>query len=86
MAVTRECLLVAGPPDVIDAKDPLGAFEGRKGGVLQAMTKADGKRFAEIPLKSPPVFDGLIAAGARVFIAGVDGSVTCLAGRKGDKK
>jgi len=86
MAVTRECLLVGGPPDVIEPKDPLGAFEGRKGGVLQALAKTSGERFAEIRLKSPPVFDGIIAAAGRVLIAARDGSITCFAGRKGDKK
>ena len=36
MVLAGSRLVVAGPPDVVDASDPLGAFEGRKGGLLYA--------------------------------------------------
>ncbi len=82
MALTQNCLLIAGPPDVIDPEDPLGAFEGRMGGVLQVLAKTNGERFAEFQLKSPPVFDGVIAAAGQILVAAEDGSVTCFAGRE----
>jgi hypothetical protein len=76
-----DTLLVAGAPDVLDPDDPFAAFEGRKGASLVAVSAEDGSRLSETPLPSPPVFDGLIAAGGRVLACLRDGSVVCLAGR-----
>lgn len=73
-------LFVAGWPDVIDPKDPFAAIEGRKGGVLWVFAAADGKKFAEHKLDSPPVFDGLIAAGGALYVSCENGSVVCLGG------
>jgi len=71
-------LFVAGPPDVVDPADPMAAFEGRKGGVLRALSADNGKTLAEIKLDAPPVFDGLIAAGGRLFMTTTDGQLVCL--------
>jgi outer membrane protein assembly factor BamB len=71
-------LFVAGPPDVIDEKDPHAAFEGRRGGRCWALSAGDGKVLAECELKSAPIFDGLIVAFGRVYISTTDGKVLCL--------
>ena len=81
MVLTQNRLLVAGPPDVMDPKDPLGAFEGRKGGLLYVVDSASGKKLAEHKLASPPVFNGAAAAGGRLLITQEDGSVTCFGKR-----
>ena len=70
-------LFVAGPPDVVDPKDPLGAFEGRKGGLLYVVDGAKGQRLAEHQLPSSPVFNGAAAANGRLYVVGEDGSITC---------
>ena len=70
-------LFIAGSPDVLDAKDPLAALEGRKGGLLRAVSTANGGKLAEYPLDAPPVLDGLIAASGGLFIATRDGKLTC---------
>jgi len=77
MAVTADQLCVAGPPDVVDPDDPLGAFEGRKGGVLRIVDKTDGQTVAEHTLPMPPVFNGAAAANGRLLLALEDGSVGC---------
>lgn len=77
MALTAGRLLVAGPPDVVDPEDPLGAFEGRKGGLLYVLDSASGEKLAEHPLPFPPVFNGAAAANGRLYIAEEDGSITC---------
>ncbi len=77
MVLAQEHLFVAGPPDVVDPDDLMGAFEGRKGAVLRAYSAADGKRLAQFELDAPPVFDGLIAAGGRLFMSTTDGHVAC---------
>ena len=74
-------LFVAGPPDVVDPKDPLGAFEGRKGGRLYVVDSASGEKLAEHALPFPPVFNGAAAAGGRLYIAEEDGSITCFGKR-----
>ncbi len=80
MAVTMDQLCLAGPPDVVDSEDPLGAFEGRKGGVLRIVDKADGRTVSEENLVSEPVFNGAAAAGGRLFLSLEDGSVVCFGG------
>jgi hypothetical protein len=77
MALAGKTLFVAGAPDVIDAKDPMAAFEGRKGAVLRAVSAADGKTLSERKLAAPPVFDGLVAAAGRLLMCTTDGHVLC---------
>lgn len=77
MVVADKTLFIAGPPDEIDPKDPLAAFEGRKGGFLRAVSAAKGKKLTEIKLDAPPVFDGLIAANGALYMSATDGTIRC---------
>ncbi len=77
MVLATDRLFVAGPPDVVAPDDPMAAFEGRKGAVLQTYSATDGKKLAEHKLDAPPVFDGLIAAAGRLFLCTTDGHVIC---------
>jgi len=78
MVLAPQRLFLAGPPDVLDPKDPLAALEGRKGGVLWAVSTADGEKLAEHPLPSTPVFDGMAAAQGRLYVSTTDGTVMCM--------
>ncbi|MCX7013503.1 MAG: PQQ-binding-like beta-propeller repeat protein [Candidatus Sumerlaeota bacterium] len=78
MVATNEAVFAAGPPDVLDPADPLGAFEGRKGGVLLALDPATGAKVGQADLPSPPVFNGLAATAGRLFVSTADGRVLCL--------
>jgi len=71
-------LFVAGPPDVLDPADPYAAFEGRKGAMLVALDARDGGELSRMPLESPPVFDGMIAAEGRLFVSLENGSIVSL--------
>jgi outer membrane protein assembly factor BamB len=82
MVSARGALFVAGAPDVLDPNDIMGAFEGRKGASLWAVSKSDGKKLAEYKLDFPPIFDGMIAADARLFIVTTDGAIRCYAAKK----
>jgi outer membrane protein assembly factor BamB len=77
MVLAGDYLIVAGPPDVVDPKDPLGAFEGRKGGLMYVLDADSGKKLAERQLSAPPVFNGAAAASGRFYLAHEDGNVTC---------
>jgi len=76
MVSTGERLFTAGPPDVVDPIDPLGSFEGRKGGVLNDFDALSGKKLAEYKLDSPPVFNGAAAANGKLYISMEDGSLS----------
>jgi len=81
MVRAGKTLFAAGSPDVVDPDDPHGAWEGRKGGVLAAFATADGKELARYALAAPPVWDGLAAAGGRLYVATTDGRILCMAGK-----
>ena len=81
MVVAGQTLFVAGSPDTVPPDDPWAAFDGRKGGVLWAVAAADGKKLAEHKLADPPVFDGMAAAGGRIYIATRNGRLVCLAAK-----
>jgi len=92
MVLADKRLFVAGPPDLeqpkaknrLELANPeaaVAAFGGKKGGVLWAVSAADGKRLAEYELESPPVFDAMAAANGRLYLSTGDGKVLCFAGR-----
>ena len=66
-----------GAPDVLDEEDPLAALDGRRGALLRAVSAADGSGQAEYQFDAPPVLDGMIAAGSKLFLATQDGKLTC---------
>jgi outer membrane protein assembly factor BamB len=82
MLAAANSLFVAGAPDRIDPEDPWGAIEGRKGGILMALSKADGAKQAAFDLTSPPVFDGMAAGNGTLFLGLRDGSVVCFSGKR----
>ena len=73
-----DTLWVAGPPDEFDPQDPYAPFEARRGARLVAVSSRDGHQLSERNLDTPPVFDGMIAAGGRLLAALEDGSLICL--------
>ena len=86
MVRAGDTIFVAGAPDVVDPKDPHGAWEGRKGGVLAAFAAGDGKRLAEYKLAAPPVWDGMAAAGGQLFISTRNGDIVCMGRRQENEK
>jgi len=80
MALAGQTLIIAGPPDVLDLQDPLGAFEGRKGGRVWTLSPSDGSKLAEYELDSPPVFDGMAVAHGKLYISLESGELVCFGG------
>ena len=78
MVLADKTLFVAGPLDVVDSEDPTGAFEGRKGMVLRAVSSENSEELSELKLESVPVFDGLIAAQGKLYMSLKNGTVVCL--------
>ncbi len=93
MVLAGDRLFVAGPPDLIDeeaadrhygtpeiTKAALAqerALDGEQGGILWAVSPANGKKQRAYDLDSPPVFDGMAAAGGRLYLVTMDGGVVC---------
>jgi len=97
LVLSDDPLFVAGPPDLIDEartlrrisetstqeklQEQLASIEGKKGGLLSAVSTSDGRTLATIKLDTPPVFDGMAAADRCLFLSTVDGHVQCFGAR-----
>jgi outer membrane protein assembly factor BamB len=97
MVQAGDTLIIAGPPDILDeeeAAEKLGTAEiqaqlaeqdsalmGQRGALLWAVSTEDGAKLGELSLDTPPAWDGMAAAGGRLYMAMTDGSVRCFAGR-----
>jgi len=77
MVLAGDVLFAAGTPDVVDPEEPWAAYDGRRGGLMWAVSTEDGTRLAEYKLDAPPVYDGMAAAGGRLFVSTADGKVAC---------
>jgi hypothetical protein len=75
---TAPCLPAGGPPDIVDADDPLGTFEGRIGSVVKAFARADGRELAEYTLPTLPVLDGMAVAGGKLCLSLTNGAIVCI--------
>jgi len=88
LVLADKTLLLAGPPEppqlrtkdlILENPDEAeAAFEGKRGAMLMAVDASNGESLAQQKLESSPVFDGMIAAGGRVFVSMDDDSVICL--------
>jgi outer membrane protein assembly factor BamB len=91
LAVAGDRVFLAGPRNVLHGIEPkeikraralvrehAEEFAGRKGGILWAVSTKDGRKVGEVELESPPVHQGLIAAGGALYMTTVDGRVVCL--------
>ena len=77
MALTREALFIAGPPDAIDPEDPWEVIEGNRAGLLWALSLTNGEKKREVRLKASPVYDGMAAAGVKLYVSCRDGVLRC---------
>ena len=95
MVLAADTLFLAGPPDVVDEEEAFARFgepetskklaqqdealRGKQGALVWAVSAGHGEKLAEHRLDTLPVFDGLAAAGGRLFLATTDGRVLCFA-------
>jgi len=91
MVLTKNALFIAGPPDLADEEKfwnnpddeslkallvkQAAAWKGSEGAMLQAIDPASGRTLSEHKLDAPPVFDGMISVGGRLFVALTDGTI-----------
>jgi len=82
MLLARENLYIVGPPDLPPDEGAYEAMIGKRGAVFRIVSTVDGNMLAEFKMDEVPLFDGLIAAGNRLYMSTMDGTLICL----GDKK
>jgi hypothetical protein len=70
-------LFIAGPDAGVDNAG-LAELQAVEPGKLLAVSAADGKIQAQHSLEAAPVFDGMAAAGGRLYLATLDGKILCL--------
>ncbi|NQU22362.1 MAG: PQQ-binding-like beta-propeller repeat protein [Candidatus Nealsonbacteria bacterium] len=82
VVLAADVVFIAGTPayfrDDPSAKKYEAAYAGKLGGLLWAASASDGKQLASYPLDAPPRWDGMAAAGGRLFISLADGQVICM--------
>jgi len=72
-----ENLVVGGFPAETSAIHEYGKPIAEKG-VLMQVSVSSGETISRAELASPPVFDGMAAAGGKLFVSCEDGSIVCL--------
>jgi hypothetical protein len=87
MVLANDKLIVAGIPDLRkknaqrlfydNPEESLEALEGKHGAYIWIVSSEDGKQMSQIKLDGVPVFDGMAAAGKKVFISLNNGTLVC---------
>jgi len=82
MVLAGEVLFAAGPP-ADEPGQPQAPGEGQ-GALLLALSASDGTTLAQYPLDGPPVFDGMAAAGGRLYVSLETGHLLCMGEKRGE--
>jgi hypothetical protein len=77
MILAGKVVFAAGPAS--KDRDRTNTAAGGTNPLLMAFSTADGSELSRVSLPTAPVFDGMAAAGGRLYLSLVDGSVVCLA-------
>ena len=77
LVLANDRLFAAGSPDTLDPEDPFASLEGRQGALLHVYSARDGSLLQSYDLSSPPAFDGMSAAGEKLYLATRDHKLIC---------
>jgi outer membrane protein assembly factor BamB len=77
MILAGKVVFAAGP--ATKDRDRTNTAAGRTTPLLMAFSTADGSELSRVALPTAPVFDGMAAAGGRLYLSLVDGNLICLA-------
>jgi hypothetical protein len=84
LVLAGESLFAAGPPAIRNepTEAALARWQGKAGGLLECLSRQDGRLLQTHKLTAPPVFDGMAAAYGKLYLCLSDGSVICLSERR----
>jgi hypothetical protein len=77
MLKSADKLYLGTTPVEIPEDDPHAAYEYRRGGSIWVASADDGSKIAEYQIEAPVVWDGMAAAGKKLFLSTTDGAVIC---------
>lgn len=77
MVAAGNVLLLSGTPDAIDSQEPWAAYEGRRGGMLLAIDKTNGRILQQLKLEHAPAYDGMALAAGRLYVPTQQGRLLC---------
>ncbi|MHA1572677.1 MAG: outer membrane protein assembly factor BamB family protein [Alphaproteobacteria bacterium] len=69
LVLTKQTLFAGGPADRYRRAE--------QGGIVWCLSRKNGKSVLTIPLKAPPVHDGMAVARGQLFVVTEDGHVSC---------
>ncbi|MHC5055734.1 MAG: outer membrane protein assembly factor BamB family protein [Planctomycetota bacterium] len=85
IVLAGDVVFVAGTPMHFPPDHPAekyeAAYAGELGGVLWAASADDGRKLGEYKLDAAPSWDGMAAAGGRLYISTADGKLVCMGAR-----
>ena len=97
MVLAGDRLVVAGPRDTLDEEaavtrrftkevqqalaSQMAALQGKDGARLQVFSTETGEKLGEVRLEALPAWDGMAAAGGRLYLSQQNGKVICLEGK-----
>ncbi len=82
MLLAGDHLYVAGAPDLEPGEEAYEAMIGKRNALFRIVATADGRMVNEFKLSEAPVFDGLIAAGERLYMSTMQGKLICFGKNK----
>jgi outer membrane protein assembly factor BamB len=94
LIVAGKTIFVVGPPDIVREEDTFftlddeavrkkleeqeAMLKGKDGSIMWAVDAKTGIKLSEYKLDSLPVWDGLVAAGGKLYMTTLTGEVLCL--------
>ena len=78
MIKSGDLLLLGVMPTDMPAGNPHLAYDGKLGGSLWVCSSKSARKLAEYPLSAPVVWDGIAAAGRRIYLSTADGQLICM--------
>lgn len=78
MPIHPRAMLKTGDMLFVGGAETTNQLLGKSGGgSILVVSSADGTQLGTLQLSAPPVFDGLSAAGGKLFVSQQDGKLFC---------
>jgi hypothetical protein len=80
MVLAGDTLFAAGPAMARGDRVVEPSFDDNTGALLMGFSADDGQELSRFELEVQPVFDGMAAAGGRLYVSMTDGRIVCMCG------
>jgi hypothetical protein len=80
MVLAGDTLFAAGPPMTRGDRVAEPSFDDSTGALLMGFSADDGQELSRYELEVQPMFDGMAAAGGRLYLSTTNGRIVCMCG------